>query len=169
MIKYKVTFDSNGANEIDPQFVEINKRVNEPEIPTRLGYTFDGWYAGSEKWIFLSHIVDNDITLTAKWKPNNNAIIFDANGGIGIMDGMSIATDSSQNLIPNRFTKAGYSFIGWATSEFGSVEYIDGEHYKMGAEESYTLYAKWQANENTIVFHIAAAMAMAQQVVLCQV
>lgn len=153
VIKYKVTFDSNGANEIDPQFVEINKRVNEPEIPTRLGYTFDGWYAGSEKWVFLSHIVDNDITLTAKWKPNNNAIIFDANGGIGIMDGMSIATDSSQNLIPNRFTKAGYSFIGWATSEFGSVEYMDGEHYKMGTEESYTLYAKWQANENTIVFN----------------
>ena len=152
MTKYKVTFDSNGGAEVEPQFVELNKRVNEPAAPTRPGYTFNGWYAGSEKWVFLSHTVDNDIILTAKWTPNNNAIIFDANGGSGTMENMSIETDSSRDLILNTFIKEGYSFIGWATSENGSVEYRDGEHYKMGAEQSYILYAVWKPNENSIVF-----------------
>lgn len=154
MTKYKVTFDSNGGAEVEPQFVELNKRVNEPAAPTRPGYTFNGWYAGSEKWVFLQHTVVDDITLKAKWTPNENILIFDSNGGIGTMSNMTIATDSCADLTNNAFTKVGYTFVGWSTSANGEVEYTDSASYTMGAEEIYTLYAVWEIIEYRITYHM---------------
>ena len=69
------------------------------------------------------------------------------------MQNMTIATDSSVDLTANAFMRKGYSFIGWSTSANGEVEYTDGASYTMGTEQSYTLYAVWETNENTLVFN----------------
>ena len=73
-------------------------------------------------------------------------ITFNANGGTGSMAVQEI--ENSGKLTPNAFTRAGYSFAGWATSENGDVEYADGA--AITATESskgpLTLYAKWTAN-----------------------
>ena len=147
-----VEFDSNGGSAVESQKVELNKKVKEPSTPTREGYTFEGWYLGNDKWSFIGYVVTEDMKLVAKWTPNNNTIVFDANGGSGTMSNVTIETNASANLVSNTYTKAGYTFIGWATSADGSVEYSDGDSYTMGTESSYTLYAVWQANENIIVF-----------------
>jgi len=65
---YWVTFDSNGGSAIDSQFVFDKISLNDQTTPTKPGYTFVGWYNGTE-------IVENDatiespMTLTAHWTP----------------------------------------------------------------------------------------------------
>lgn len=71
-IKYRVTFNSNGADSpsIEDKEVNSNSKVTEPITPIKSGYTFDGWYKDSgfiTKWNFTSDVVTEDITLYAKW------------------------------------------------------------------------------------------------------
>ena len=66
-VTYTVTFDSDGGSEIESQTVEEGKKATEPTAPTKAGYTFDGWYIGTEKWSFIEYVVTEDMTLTAKW------------------------------------------------------------------------------------------------------
>ena len=67
-----VTFDLNGADGTAPasQTVTDTAGLEYPEIPTRSGYVFAGWYdnagCGGIPYDFTSQI-ENDITLYAKW------------------------------------------------------------------------------------------------------
>ena len=67
-----VTFDLNGADGTAPasQTVTDTVGLEYPEIPTRSGYVFAGWYdnagCGGTPYDFTSQI-GNDITLYAKW------------------------------------------------------------------------------------------------------
>ncbi|MBQ7353780.1 MAG: InlB B-repeat-containing protein, partial [Clostridia bacterium] len=149
-----VTFDSNGGTEISAQSVEMNKKATEPTAPTRAGYTFEGWYMGEEKWSFIGYVVTEDMTLVAKWTANENTLSFNANGGSGTMDNMTIETDSQANLTANSFERVGYTFIGWSITASGSVEYTDGASYTMGAEASYSLYAVWEAINYDITYEL---------------
>ncbi len=152
--KVKVTFDTDGGNIIAPQDIAVGNKATEPQAPTKDGYTFDGWYIGSEKWSFIGYSVTEPITLTAKWIANENTLIFDGNGATnGNMPSMKILTDAAPVLPQNIFEKMGYTFIGWSTNKNGSVEYEDCANYIMGSKKTYKLYAIWQANENTIVFN----------------
>lgn len=84
--------------------------------------------------------------------PLDNTISFHANGGEGTMSDVVVGYDEQITLPINRFTKEGYTFIGWSTSSTGSVAYADESNYKMGAI-GVNLYAKWTPNLNTITFH----------------
>ena len=48
------------------------------------------------------------------------------------MVNQTIASGSSANLNANGFTKAGWSFAGWATIPGGTVTYTDGANYANG-------------------------------------
>ena len=67
-----VTFDLNGADGTAPdaQTVTETAGLEYPDIPTRSGYVFAGWYdnagCGGTPYDFTSQI-ENDITLYAKW------------------------------------------------------------------------------------------------------
>lgn len=75
---HKVVFDSDGGNYTpEPQPVTGGGYVREPEEPSKEGYTFEGWYYTDEngqekKWNFGDPL-NQDITLTAKWKKHNTA------------------------------------------------------------------------------------------------
>lgn len=81
-----------------------------------------------------------------------NTVTFNANSGTGTMPTQTISAGSSENLIPNEFTKVGYSFAGWSTIPTGAVAYTEGASYPMGSN-NVTLYAKWTANTYTIVYN----------------
>ena len=83
----------------------------------------------------------DNMLIKAKWKANNNSVIFDANGGEGSMDLLSIATDEKDNLPRNKFTYPGHTFLGWSTTPDGKVEYKDKAIYYMGTSKVNTLYA----------------------------
>ena len=61
-----VTFNTGGADAIEPKLVKKGTTVGEPAAPTRDGYVFGGWYNGASKWEFI-YYVKEDMTLTARW------------------------------------------------------------------------------------------------------
>ncbi len=156
-----IVFNANGGKgTMSNMTIATDSTVNlTPNAFTKAGYTFIGWSISANSSVVYADETsytmgtEESYTIYAVWQANENIIVFDANGGNGTMSNMTIATDSSANLTTNTFTKAGYIFIGWSTAENGDVEYIDCARYTMGTEESYTLYAVWQAKENTLVFN----------------
>ncbi|WIF95203.1 InlB B-repeat-containing protein [Caminicella sporogenes] len=67
--KYTIKYNSNGGSEVLNQMINYNEKATEPEAPTRIGYTFEGWYADEELTTpyDFNIPVTNDITLYAKW------------------------------------------------------------------------------------------------------
>ena len=155
--KYSITYQlnkgevsGNPANftVLTPTFILSN--------PTRPGYTFLGWSGtgidGMSKTVTIEKGSVGNRTYTANWEANRNTIVFHPNGGTGTMENQTIPTDESQALTRNSFTKAGYTFVGWAISSDTAVKYQDGASYTMGVEETYHLYAIWTPNQNTLTF-----------------
>lgn len=66
-----LTFDSAGGTYIEPVFVAPGQTTSQPEVPTRAGYNFAGWYQGETKFEFGSGIEENT-TLTARWTARND-------------------------------------------------------------------------------------------------
>lgn len=69
VIRYTVTFDSQGGSKTDSVSVAKNGTAAEPEEPTREGYIFDVWYtdqALTEVYDFNTKVTKN-MTLYAKW------------------------------------------------------------------------------------------------------
>ncbi len=153
---YDITYVLNGGtNNTNPTTYTVEQEFSF-KAPTKTGYTFAGWYSDStfsNKVTGISLGTTGNKTFYAKWTANENTLVFNANGGSGSMSNMTIATDSTAKLTSNAFSKAGYTFKGWATSKGGSVVYSDGASYTMGTNSSYTLYAVWEANKNTLVFN----------------
>ena len=63
---YWVTFDSDGGSNIDSQFVFNEISLNEETTPTKPGYTFAGWFNGSEE-VENGAKVNAPMTLKAHW------------------------------------------------------------------------------------------------------
>ena len=66
-----ITFDSKGGSYVEPQFVtDTTKKPNPPAKP---GYDFAGWYTNEEtnNEFEFGNILSNNLTLYAKWTPNN--------------------------------------------------------------------------------------------------
>ena len=69
---FSVTFDSNGGSEVAPQTVdEGDKAVKPSPDPTKVGYTFEGWFTDNntfaDEWDFDENTVTDDVALFAKW------------------------------------------------------------------------------------------------------
>ena len=64
---YTITFDTQGGSDIPAQAITCGNLLIEPVVPTRLGYTFLGWYYGETPFDFKTPI-KTGITLTAKWE-----------------------------------------------------------------------------------------------------
>lgn len=69
-------------------------------------------------------------------------IIFDANGGSGVMNPQIFTYGEPQNLSPNEFTMENKDFLGWAKTSGGSIAYDDNSGYTIGTADV-TLYAVW--------------------------
>jgi uncharacterized repeat protein (TIGR02543 family) len=72
---YTVTFDSKGGSAVDSVTVLPETLVNAPVSPALNGYKFAGWYGDetySQRWSFATDTVNGDITLFAKWAPDES-------------------------------------------------------------------------------------------------
>ena len=67
-VNYTVSFDSAGGSRVTAQTVVEGGKVRQPDDPYFRGCTFLGWYLGGELWDFENNVVQNDITLKAKWE-----------------------------------------------------------------------------------------------------
>ena len=72
---YTVRFNTGGGGPTpqDQNIQPVYGRVQRPSPdPTREGYQFDGWFTGEVAYDF-SRPVDKDLTLAAKWTPENGS------------------------------------------------------------------------------------------------
>ena len=65
-IIYTITFNSKGGEKVESIKVEKNNVIGNLPTPTKKGYSFDGWYFGTEL-VNNNTVVTRDMTLVAKW------------------------------------------------------------------------------------------------------
>lgn len=159
--RYTLTLDANGGVFADnsttkTKTVEYREKYGELPSPAWNGHVFAGWYTektGGTK-IEADHIVGitKNTTIYAHWTANAYKIKFDANGGTGTMNEMTVDPDQSVALTANAFTREGYSFTGWNTKADGTgTSYTDEATVSnLTQNDSVTLYAQWKANDYTV-------------------
>ena len=120
-------------------------------------YKNNGWTDWSGTWHFANgeySISDYKLNLYAQWTPITYTISYNGNGNTGGSTASSTHTyDVAKNLTANGFTKTGYTFAGWATSQSGNVVHADKASVKnLSATQGATItfYAKWNINSYTL-------------------
>ena len=107
------------------------------------GYTFDGWYKGTEKVstnaVYTFNMPANTLTLEAKFVAQKRTVNFYVDFSIYQTEEVDYNTPApTASVIPNE--KAGYEFNNWFTDpEFNNV--YDGA----GVTKTLNLYAKFDA------------------------
>ena len=122
---YQIIFNSNGGSVVAPVRTGFSKIADRPDDPIREGYVFAGWYLGEEKFDF-STVVEENITLTAKWEEEEvptYCVSFDSLGG-GDID--SIEVKEGETLTFPTTEKEGYEFLDWYyhNKEFDSTQEV---------------------------------------------
>lgn len=159
-LTYTVSFNANGGLVEEPTSKEVTYDASYGTLPTptRIGYSFDGWYTdieeGSKVTSSTKFTATSNQTLYAYWTPISYTVSFNANGGSGAMDNQTFTYDLTQALTANAFSRTGYTFAGWAKSSSGSVAYQDQVSVKnlQSTSGTYYLYAIWTPIEYTVSF-----------------
>ncbi|MDR1906443.1 MAG: InlB B-repeat-containing protein, partial [Clostridiales bacterium] len=97
--------------------------------------------------------------INAIWTPIEYKITFDANGGEGTMAEQSAPYGTTAILNGNEYTRKGYDFKGWATTNDGIVVYSNGAEYDIIIASDVTLYAVWQESPETSDPFVIVAVA----------
>jgi uncharacterized repeat protein (TIGR02543 family) len=145
--QYTISFDVNGGSEVIAITEDYNTPVTEPTEPTKIGYTFNGWYSDIELLIPYEFTLmpAEDITLYAKWNINQYTISFETDGG-------SIVEDITQDYDsfvtePAEPTKDGFTFDGWYNESNLITPYIFDKITAMDI----TVYAKWNIDFSVVL------------------
>ncbi len=73
--EYTVSFEENGGSEVEDQDLKYKDKVQVPQIPTKEGFVFEGWYLDkelTEKFDFETMTMPNhDLVLYAKYVSAN--------------------------------------------------------------------------------------------------
>lgn len=136
------------------------------ELPTRNGYTFQGWAdtsaAANAKYQAGQSIeLKANKTIYAVWKQNVIArtLSFDANGGNGAPGSQSCeakgtATTCSIVISSTVPSRSGYTFLGWGdTSDATTGEYEADETIALSSDK--TIYAVWKEEQVESTFTLS--------------
>jgi len=161
-----ITFDLNsgqiGNSWTNPyrtvpigQNIANTSGVSMPNNPTRSGFTFNGWEMSNGNTFNANTVVNNNITVTARWTSGNQSVVtFELDGGHinnnssaitrAVTTGQSINNASGVSM-PNNPTRSGFSFAGWEMANgntFTGVTIV---------ESNMTVIANWASNNQSIV------------------
>ncbi|PZT52556.1 InlB B-repeat-containing protein [Paenibacillus silvae] len=159
----QLLFDSGGGTSIDPQEVYYGDQGIEPNTPTRIGYTFAGWYtdkALTQRFDFANTAVTADTQLFAGWNIEQYTVSFNSDGGTVVADipveyGMTVTA-------PTEPTRTGYTFTGW---------YVDAAHTQLfhftttPITANMQLYAGWSTNQYTVTFESNGGTMVSEQLI----
>ena len=108
---FVVTFISDGLVFATEDVIEGNL-VNEPNAPTKDGFSFVEWQLDGNPFDFDT-IITKDITLVAIWEEDleEYVVTFNTNGGT-LIDSVIVLEGLKVNE-PNAPTKDGFSFVEW--------------------------------------------------------
>ena len=147
-VTHTIVFNANGGTgTMASQTAGASVAINANQF-TRSSYTFNGWNTEADGSGFAYpagaiYAFQSGTTLYAQWRAvvATYTVSFFGNGAEGgTTASQSASTTSSLNL--NGFTRTGYSFLGWHTSNGSSTaQYLDGQNYAFTSDLS--LYAIW--------------------------
>lgn len=156
-VSYTVTFDADNGQENTEQTVtaQTGFKVTQPDVPTKAGYTFDGWMYQGKYWDFDTPVSGN-ATFTAVWVPKQYNVTFDCNGGT--INGKEIQTYTgtygkdaapwAQGIVQRQ----GYTFAGWSQDRNGEVAFDPDDRFPADWTQDITLYAVWVANGQEVTY-----------------
>ena len=134
-------------------------------VPTRLGYTFTGWFESDDNGETLAvapvdknTVYTSDTKLYAGWRANSYTVSYHDKytSDLLLPDPQTFMYGVSGNITEQEITRNGYSFAGWSLSEDAAqVDYLPGQEVLSLASEDgaeIKLYAVWAANSYTIVY-----------------
>ncbi|MBP5668542.1 MAG: InlB B-repeat-containing protein [Salinivirgaceae bacterium] len=168
--KYVATFYlNNGTNDIfiNPE-IEFGTAISEPAGRPRSEDDYDGHhdFIGWSKTPTGNVITNGDFgTMTtagakfyAIWQIHSNTLAWDANGGNALTGSYTSGNVDYGTAIvkPNTPTRAGYTFMGWATSADGTPTTVLGTM----PDEALTYYAIWQINSHNITWNTNGGEAL---------
>ena len=139
---YMISFDTDGGSPVDDVVLDFGSVITLPEIPTKMGYTFAGWFLDGIE--FTATVMPSyDLALTAGWDANPYTISFDSTGGSYVND-MEVRYGEPIPLLDVP-VREGHSFTGW---------FLDGIEFTATVMPSYdlALTAGWDLNDYTISF-----------------
>ena len=163
---YALTLDPlPGTGSTSISGVVFNQAMPTIVAPTRVGYTFEGYYYQNpedlteKKYYSLSGTnavsannwdFDGTPTLYAKWTPIQNTLSFIANGGTLTQNTTkTIVYDAPFGELPTPNFN-GYRFLGW-TRTLNGTDYIN-ENDIVSLVSTIEVYAKWQASSYDVTF-----------------
>ena len=156
---YTITLDQqSGTDGTTSVTATYNSAMPAITIPTRNGYTFDGYFKNSDgtgtqyynangtsktNW----NIAENT-TLYAKWTATNYTITYNTNGGNSIAQkNYTIETATFDLPTP---TRTGYTFAGWYDNENPTGNKVT--QVAKGSTGNKTFYAAWTINQYTLTY-----------------
>ena len=155
--KYSIAYNLNGGvnNRKNPTYYYITTSTFTLDKPTRIGYTFSGWYTSNRfkrgtKISKISKGSKGKIIVYAKWTVNTyNIKLSDNKAKSGTVKKIAKRKYGTTYKLPaNTFKRKGYIFTGWNTKSNGK-----GKVYKNKASiknlssingKTITLYAQWE-------------------------
>lgn len=157
-VKYRMYYSLNGGtnNSGNPSFYTGTLSLKNP---TKKNFTFKGWYTNKyfKNYTKVTKVKNANKTVYAKWARNSYTIKFNPNGSSKKAYSQKCNAGSTYNLMANKFSRMGYTFVGWNTKADGSgVPYINKQAVmdlttKNGA--TVNLYAQWSLNTYNITYN----------------
>ena len=147
-----VSYDANkGTGDMESKNLNKGSKYKLPDnkFTAPENKEFDGWVVNGEaKKVGDEITVNENTTVTAKWKDSMVDVTFAGNGGGGSMDKATVKKGSTYKLPDNKFTAPeNKEFDGWV---------VNGEAKKAGDEitvtKDTTVTAKWKAIMVDITF-----------------
>jgi uncharacterized repeat protein (TIGR02543 family) len=151
---FTVVYDRNGADRYTgPSFVQITQPITTvgalPEIPTRSGYTFNGWNtvsSGGGYSFNANTTITDSVTVYAQWIAKSYTLSFNANGGDSrIPNAQSILFGQLAQAVLSP-GDADQTFLGWNTRADGLGIQWEFGRTTMPARDI-ILYAQWTEPE----------------------
>ncbi|MEG0504177.1 MAG: InlB B-repeat-containing protein, partial [Raoultibacter sp.] len=147
--KKVVSFESDGGSSVFPLAGDSGFTPIKPADPTKQGYTFAGWYTDAtlvNQYTFDTPITINT-TLYAKWMPDRT-VIFNSNGGTPELS-TQVVSHNAVVTQPGNPIREGYTFQGWYTEQTNGTKW----NFAAAVTADMTLWARWELNTYTSVFH----------------
>jgi len=151
---YQANLYANGGS-VSPTsiIVTYDSPYGTLPTPTRMGYTFNGWFtqsSGGDR-VESTTVVKTASThsLCAQWDANTYTVNFNANGGSVGTPSKTVTYDSTYGELPTP-TRENHTFTGWFTAAEGGTQITSTTAVKI--TESQTLYARWNINTYTVTW-----------------
>ena len=158
---YTVTLDQQDGSGVSTNVTATyNAAMPSINVPTRTGYTFDGYYTGQNgsgtQYYTASggsavNWHETSVTrLYAKWTANTYTVTFDANSGSVSPATMNVTYGSTYGNLPTP-TREHYFFGGWFTESAGGSQVTSSTTVTITNDQ--TLHARWNQKGYMVEFN----------------